>query len=53
MNTSSPMKIIADDQLLSEMKQGKTTEEQHGDITFKPHEISTMWKTLSSIRTID
>jgi hypothetical protein len=46
------MKIIAEE-LLSEMKQGKATKEQHGDLTFKPHKISTTWKTLNSIRTID
>jgi ribosomal protein L29 len=51
-NTSSLMKIIAEE-LLSERKQGKATEEQCGDLTFKPHEISTMWRTLSSIKTID
>jgi hypothetical protein len=34
------MKIIVEE-LLSEMKQGKTTDEQHGDLTFKPHETST------------
>jgi hypothetical protein len=46
------MKIIAEE-LLSEMRQGKAIEEQHGDLTFKPHETSTTWKILSSIRTID
>jgi hypothetical protein len=46
------MKIIAEE-LLSGMKQSKAAEEQHGDLTFKPHETSTTWKTLSSIRTID
>jgi hypothetical protein len=46
------MKIIAEE-LLSEMKQAKATEEQHGDLTFKPHKTSTTWKILSSIRTID
>jgi hypothetical protein len=35
------------------MKQGKAIEEHDGDLTFKPHETSTTWKTLSSIRTID
>jgi hypothetical protein len=25
----------------------------NGDLTFKPHETSTTWKTLSSIRTTD
>jgi hypothetical protein len=51
-NTSNPMKIIVEE-LPSEMKQGKATEEYNGDLTFKTHETSTMWKTLSSIRTID
>jgi hypothetical protein len=46
------MKIIAEE-LLSEMKQGKATEEQHGDLTIKPHETSTTWKILSSNRTLD
>jgi ABC-type dipeptide/oligopeptide/nickel transport system ATPase component len=46
------MKIIAEE-LLSEMKQGKAIEEQHGDLTFKHHETLTTWKILSSIRTID
>jgi hypothetical protein len=32
------MKITAEE-LLCEMKQGKATEEQCGDLTFKPHEI--------------
>jgi hypothetical protein len=35
------------------MKQGKAIEEHNGDLTFKTHETSTTWKTLSSIRTID
>jgi hypothetical protein len=34
------MKIIVEE-LLNEMKQGKATEEQHGDLTFKPHGTST------------
>jgi hypothetical protein len=46
------MKIITKE-LLSEIRQGKTTEEQCGGLTFKIHKISTMWKTFSSIKTID
>jgi ribosomal protein L29 len=46
------MKIIAEE-LQSEIKQGKATVKQCGDLNFKPHKISTMWKTLSSIKTID
>jgi hypothetical protein len=34
------MKIIAEE-LLSEMKQGKAIEEQHGDLTFEHHETLT------------
>jgi hypothetical protein len=46
------MKITAEE-LLNEMKQGKETEEWRGDLTFKTHETSITWKTLSSIRTIE
>jgi ABC-type oligopeptide transport system ATPase subunit len=46
------MKIITEE-LPNEMKQGKAIEEWRGDLTFKTHETSITWKTLSSIRTID
>jgi hypothetical protein len=46
------MKII-EEELSREIRQGKETEEQYGDLIFKPHETSTMWKILSSIRTAD
>jgi catabolite regulation protein CreA len=46
------MKIIVEE-LPNEMKQGKATKERQGDLTFKTHETSITWKTLSSIRTID
>jgi hypothetical protein len=45
------VKIITEE-LPNEMKQGKEIEERRGDLTFKTHETSIMWKTLSSIRTI-
>jgi hypothetical protein len=45
--------IKSDEELPSEMKKGKAIEEQDGNLTFKPHETSTTWKTLCSVRTID
>jgi hypothetical protein len=50
-NTSYLTKIIVEESL-NEMNRGKATEEQRGDLTFKTHETSIMWKTHSSIRTI-
>jgi hypothetical protein len=44
------MKII-EKELLSEIKQDKAIEEQHGGLSFKLHETSTMWKILSSTKT--
>jgi hypothetical protein len=46
------MKII-EEELSREVGQGKETDEQYGDLIFKPHETSTMWKILSSLRTAD
>jgi hypothetical protein len=42
---------ITERELPSEIKQGKAIEEQHGDLSSKLHETSTMWKTHSSART--
>jgi hypothetical protein len=46
------MKIIKRE-LLSETKQDEAIEEQHGDLSSKLHQTSTMLKTLSSTRTTD
>jgi hypothetical protein len=44
---------ITTEELSNKMKQGKAIEEWRGDLTFKTHETSITWKTLSSIRTTD
>jgi hypothetical protein len=44
---------ITEKESLSEIKQGKAIKEQHRDLSFKIHETSTMWKILSSTKTID
>jgi hypothetical protein len=44
---------ITEKELLSEIKQGKAIEEQHGDLSSKHHETSMMWKILSSPKIID
>jgi hypothetical protein len=46
------MKIIVEE-LPNEMRQGKATDEQHGDLTFKIHETIITWKICSSIKTTD
>jgi translation initiation factor 2 beta subunit (eIF-2beta)/eIF-5 len=46
------MKII-EEELLSEIKQGKAIEEQHGDHILKFHDTLTMCKILNSTRTTD
>jgi hypothetical protein len=44
---------ITTEELPNEMRQGKATEERHGDLTSKTHETSITWKILSLIRIID
>jgi hypothetical protein len=46
------MKITAEE-LPNEMRQGKATQEQCEDLTFKTHEISITWKIHNLDRTID
>jgi hypothetical protein len=46
------MKITAEE-LPSEMRQGKETQEQCGDLTFKTHETSIIWKIHNSDKKTD
>jgi hypothetical protein len=46
------MKITAEE-LPNEMRQGKATQEQCGDLTFKTHKTSITWKIYNSDMTTD